>query len=136
MDFVVVESPFATNTITLPNGTQREILREDNIAYACACLRDCLVNQGEAPFASHLLYTREGILDDDIPDERTMGIQAGFDIGRKARRRLFYVDRGFTAGMRLAYWFAQEIGQECVLRRLGAPWDLGWDPNFSLSQVR
>ena len=55
MELVVLESPFAGNV-------------EMNIHYARACMADCLA-RGEAPFASHLLYTQPGILDDDIPEE-------------------------------------------------------------------
>ena len=34
-----------------------------NVDYARACLRDCL-QRGEAPLASHLLYTQPDVLDD------------------------------------------------------------------------
>jgi hypothetical protein len=37
---------------------------ERNISYARKCIRHSL-SLGEAPIASHLLYTQEGILDDD-----------------------------------------------------------------------
>lgn len=47
---VVVESPFAGDI-------------QKNIEYARKCMADCL-KRGEAPFASHLLYTQDGILDD------------------------------------------------------------------------
>lgn len=63
MRLVIVESPFAGD---LPK----------NIAYARAAVRDSLA-RGEAPIASHLLYTQPGILDDDIPAERQWGIDAG-----------------------------------------------------------
>lgn len=43
---VMVDSPFAGDV-------------ERNIAFARACLRDCLI-RGEAPFASHLLYAQPG----------------------------------------------------------------------------
>ena len=43
MRFVIIESPYAGNV-------------EENEEYARKCLRDCLM-RGEAPFASHLLYT-------------------------------------------------------------------------------
>lgn len=56
MRLVIVESPFAGDV-------------EENIKYARAAVRDCLM-RGEAPIASHLLYTQEGILNDDIPEER------------------------------------------------------------------
>ena len=60
MRLVYVESPYAGDV-------------ERNVQYARACLADCL-RRGEAPFASHLLYTQEGILDDLIEGERMKGI--------------------------------------------------------------
>ena len=60
---VIVESPYAGDVAT-------------NIAYARAAVRDCLM-RGEAPIASHLLFTQPGILDDDVADERRLGIEAG-----------------------------------------------------------
>src|SRR4029077_21043205 len=33
--------------------------------------------QGGGPFASHLLDTQPGVLDDQVPDERRLGIAAG-----------------------------------------------------------
>ena len=53
---VIVESPYAGDV-------------ERNERYARACIRDCLL-RGEAPFASHLLYTQAGVLDDTIKEER------------------------------------------------------------------
>jgi len=135
MDFVVLESPFAASTITLANGVQYESLQADNVAYARACMHDCLVNHGEAPFASHLLYTQEGVLDDDVPDERRLGIEAGLEIGRSAKRRVFYVDRGFSSGMKWGFQFAQELGQECVLRQLRGDWDIGWAKEVALATL-
>lgn len=133
MKFVVVESPFATNTITLPGGRQHEIEQTENVTYARACLHDCLVSYGEAPYASHLLYPQPGVLDDDVPHERDLGIKAGLEVGRKADLRIFYLDRGFSSGMAWALRFALEIGQECEVRRLGGEWDLGWEPGLGLS---
>jgi hypothetical protein len=135
MEFVVVESPFATSKIKLANGNECEILQADNVAYARACLHDCLVNHNQAPYASHLLYTQEGILDDDIPDERKLGIEAGLEIGRFAKRRIFYVDRGFSSGMKWGFQFAQEIDQVCEIRRLGGKWDVGWSKELSINTL-
>ena len=60
---VILESPFAGDI-------------ERNIQYARMAVRDSL-SRGEAPIASHLLYTQEGILKDEIPEERQWGIDAG-----------------------------------------------------------
>ena len=51
MRLVIVESPYAGDI-------------EANVAYARACLGDCL-SRGEAPFACHLLYTQPGVLRDE-----------------------------------------------------------------------
>ena len=61
---VIIESPYAGDTTS-------------NIAYARRCMADSLA-RGEAPFASHLLYTQRGILDDTQPAERKRGMDAGF----------------------------------------------------------
>src|SRR5262249_60292240 len=52
---------------------------EGVVAYPRRWLRDCL-QRGEAPLASHLLYTQTGVLDDGIAAERALGIQAGFRV--------------------------------------------------------
>jgi hypothetical protein len=67
MKCVVLESPFSSNTI--------EGIKE-NVAYAKRCVLDCLLRD-EAPIASHLLFTRRGILNDKIEGERALGIEAG-----------------------------------------------------------
>lgn len=85
MVLVSIESPYAGDI-------------ETNIRYARACMSDCL-KRGEAPIASHLLYTQEGILDDDIPEERKLGIQAGFEWNQMAEKTVVYTDLGMTKGM-------------------------------------
>ncbi len=82
---VILESPYAGNV-------------ETNTRYARACLRDCLL-RGEYPIASHLLYTQSGVLDDDKPDERALGIEAGLAWGAKADATVVYSDLGVSAGM-------------------------------------
>ena len=68
--FVDVETPYS-------GENDEEIMR--NLLYARACVRDCFLRD-EIPFASHLLYTQPGILDDNIPKEREMGIKAGKEL--------------------------------------------------------
>lgn len=85
---VIVESPFAGDV-------------ERNVAYARAAMHDCLL-KGEAPYASHLLYTQPGVLDDNHPSERVMGITAGFAWRHKAAYTVFYTDLGMSKGMELA----------------------------------
>lgn len=82
-EFVILESPFAGDF-------------KKNRAYANECLRDSLM-RGEAPFASHILYTEA--LDDTIPKEREIGIEAGLAIGKYASKTVVYTDLGISAGM-------------------------------------
>lgn len=88
MEFIpaLLESPYAGDV-------------ERNVIYARLAMRDMLL-RGEAPFASHLLYTQEGVLDDDDQDERAMGIEAGLIWGGAAKHSAFYTDFGMSRGMR------------------------------------
>lgn len=88
---------------------------ERNVEYARACMRDCL-NRGESPLASHLLYTQ--VLDDDVPDERRRGIDAGLAWGTVADSSVFYVDRGMSQGMVLAMNRAIDAGRMVEFRQL------------------
>lgn len=85
MRLVIVESPFAGDV-------------KENIRYARAAVRDSLL-RGEAPIASHLLYTQEGILNDDVPEERQHGIDAGLAWGDVADASVVYIDKGISRGM-------------------------------------
>lgn len=86
-----------------------------NVAYALIGMRDSL-ERGEAPFASHLLYTQ--MLDDTIENERTLGITAGLAIGRAAEATVVYEDLGISRGMRYGIDKAREIGRPVEHRRL------------------
>jgi hypothetical protein len=86
MRLVIIESPYAGDV----NG---------NTEYLRACMRDCLL-RGEAPYASHGLYTQPGVLDDLIPEEREHGIQAGFAWRQVAEATVVYTDRGVSGGMK------------------------------------
>jgi hypothetical protein len=103
---VIVESPYAGN---VP-------LHE---AYARACMADCLA-RGEAPYASHLLYTQPGVLDDANPEERQLGIDAGFAWRPLAARTVVYTDLGISSGMRSGIADAEWHMQAVVYRELGA----------------
>ena len=89
---VVVESPFAGDV-------------KLNTWYARAALADSL-RRGEAPIASHLLYTQPGVLDDTDPAERNHGIRAGFRWGELADAVVVYTDLGVSSGMKtgIAYY--------------------------------
>lgn len=85
MKRVIIESPYAG-----------DIWR--NVEYARACVADSL-KRGEAPFASHLFYTQLGILRDNLPEERALGIDAGLAWGAAAELTTVYTDLGISEGM-------------------------------------
>jgi hypothetical protein len=101
---VILESPYAGDI-------------EANVRYARAALRDSL-RRGEAPIASHLLYTQEGVLRDEVPGERALGIEAGLAWRDAAEAAVFYVDRGMSLGMREALRQYNEDGIPVFKRRL------------------
>lgn len=109
MRLVVIESPYAG-----------DIAR--NLRYAKAAMRDCLC-RGEAPLASHLLYTQEGILSDAVPAQREQGIAAGMAWADHADSIAFYVDLGWSTGMKRAALAAALAGRSVELRTLGEHWD-------------
>lgn len=82
---VIIESPYAGDV-------------ERNEHYARLCMKDCF-DRGEAPFASHLLYTQPNVLDDTIPSERSLGINAGLLWGACADKTVVYTDLGISIGM-------------------------------------
>jgi len=104
MPLVLIESPFAGDL-------------ETNIQFARACMRDSLL-KGEAPFAMHLLYTQEGILNDDIPEERKWGMDAGFIWGQHADISVVYTNLGISPGMEIGIQRAQKEGRDIEYREL------------------
>jgi hypothetical protein len=82
---VVVESRFRGDVVR-------------NKRYLERCLRDC-ISRGESPYASHKMLT--DCLDDDDPVERRLGIEAGL-AWRTVAAHVFYVDLGWSDGMKLA----------------------------------
>lgn len=109
MRLVILESPYSGDV-------------EENLRYARACMKDCL-SRAEAPFASHLLYTQPGVYDDDIPDERSAGICAGFAWHSVADALVVYTDRGISPGMKCGIEWAQDTGLVIEFRKLGAETD-------------
>lgn len=114
MRLVILESPFAGKG---SNWIVRLWNRWMNIRYARAAMRDCLL-KGDSPMASHLLYTQPGVLDDDQPDERQLGISAGLEWGRKAEATIVYIDRGISSGMKHGIRHAKEAVRPIVFRHL------------------
>lgn len=109
-DTVAIESPYAGDI-------------EKNVAYAEACMAKEL-KEGNAPFASHLLYTK--VLKDSKPEERERGIAAGIAMAIRCDYRHIYVDRGLSNGMMRAleiYYDDSELWDNTEFKSLGrASW--------------
>jgi hypothetical protein len=105
---VIVETPYKADT--------EEGIAE-NERFARACMRDCL-QRGESPFASHLLYTQKGVLRDDVPEERALGIEAGLAWGCCAAATVVYTNRGISGGMQLGIDRAKEACRPVEYRTL------------------
>ena len=103
MNLVIIESPFAGEV-------------ERNLIYARRALSDCLT-RGEAPIASHLLLTQ--VLDDTVPEQREMGIEAGLAWLPKADFQVFYIDYGKSRGMVAAAERGRMLGIKPLYRRIG-----------------
>lgn len=104
MKLVILESPYAGEV-------------EDNLSYARACMRDSLL-RGEAPIASHLLYTQKGILDDLNVDERNMGIEAGLSWMDVSEATVVYIDKGVSSGMKYGIGAALASGKPVLFRSI------------------
>jgi hypothetical protein len=105
MKRVIVESPYAGDI-------------ELNEAYGEFAMHDCLVNHDEAPYASHLLYTRTNVLRDEIPEDRKLGIEAGFEWRDVSDMTVFYIDLGMTDGMRFGVEDCEKKGKPYEVRKL------------------
>ena len=99
---VVIESPLS--------GDQ-----EKNMAYAREALLDSL-RLNEAPLASHLLYTQ--VLDDEVPEDRALGMSAGFAWNRHAELVAVYADLGVSRGMHTGISIAETRGIPVEYRRI------------------
>ncbi len=104
MRLVILESPYAGDIAA-------------NTQYARRCIRHSL-QLGEAPIASHLLYTQPEILRDDVEDERAQGIEAGLAWISVADAVVVYTDRGISSGMRQGIAQAQILGVPVEMRSL------------------
>ena len=110
MKRVIIESPYAA-----ANG--KTVAEHE--AYARRCMADSLA-RGEAPLASHLLYTQPGILDDTDNKERRRGIEAGFAWTEMADLVAVYTDLGESYGMVEGMAWALELDIPIVRRSLNA----------------
>jgi hypothetical protein len=105
---VIVETPYAGDI-------------ETNLTYLRACMRDCLL-RGEAPFASHGLYTQPGVLRDEVPEERQHGIEAGFAWRAASDKTIVYTDLGISKGMQYGIAHAESLAHPIEYRKLGGKW--------------
>jgi hypothetical protein len=108
MKLVILESPY--------RGAKHED-RSANVEYARRCVRHSL-GQGEAPIASHLLYTQPGILLDNHPEEREWGIGAGLAWLPFAEAVVVYQDRGISQGMHRGIVAALKANVRVEYRRI------------------
>lgn len=103
---VIIESPYAGNV-------------DENLRYLRRAMRQSLVKLGESPFASHGLYTQEGVLNDNDREERNTGIEAGFAWHHKADLVAVYCDYGISSGMKRGITNARLAGVPVVFRWIG-----------------
>lgn len=108
MKRVIVESPYAAS---------EAMTVEQHVKYARLCMKDAL-SRGEAPIASHLIYTQPHVLDDAVPAERLLGIHAGFAWREVADLSAFYADFGWSRGMQEAFASAKKLGLKVEIRSL------------------
>jgi len=106
MNLVFLESPYAGDVVA-------------HVHYARAAMADC-IKRHEAPFASHLLYTQPGILNDHNPTERRLGIAAGLMWAAVAAETVVYDDLGVTPGMEQGIMDAVAAGRPVTFRSLAA----------------
>jgi hypothetical protein len=111
---VVIESPYGSN----PDGSRAdEATVERNVRYVRACMADCL-KRGEAPIASHALYTQPGVLDDSDVEQRLLGMTAGWAWHGVCDYLVVYVDLGWTRGLHLGVEHADKISKSVHIRTL------------------
>jgi hypothetical protein len=90
MRLIIIESPYRA-------ATAKE--KYENLRYLEACIADS-IHRGESPYASHRMIP--GALNDLIPEERDLGIRAGYAWWKVASKVVFYLDHGWSEGMKRA----------------------------------
>ena len=106
MKLVIIESPYAGDV-------------ERNLRYLDTCIRHCIA-RNESPYASHKMLTTA--LDDRDPAQRAIGIETGLAWRRRADERLFYVDLGWSTGMKAAKDLYKSEGLSYKVRQIGDEW--------------
>ena len=100
---VIIESPFGGEL-------------DRNIKYLWRCVRDS-IERGEAPFASHGFYP--AVLNETLLPERELGIKLGYEWMEVATVVAFYIDYGWSPGMKKAYNRAKKLEKPIVRRKIG-----------------
>lgn len=103
---VVIESPY---------GSPHPDVVKDNEKYLLECIQDSLA-RGEAPFASHYMYTEA--LDDNRPEDRECGMEAGFAWNEVADYAVVYIDRGISTGMVKGIELHRRLDKKVLFRSL------------------
>lgn len=109
MKLVVVESPL--------RGKDWSDM-EENQRFVRLCMRDCLINRNEAPYASHALYPHPDILNDKVQPERKLGMQAGFEWKKVGDLTAIYINRLISGGMHDGIRISLDLKQEFEYRVL------------------
>lgn len=104
VELVLLESPYYT---------EDKSAMKENIKFAEECMRNSLM-RGEAPMASHLLYTR--VLKED--GERSIGMSAALSWQTVVDKLVVYSDRGITDGMTESINLAAKKGLRIEYRTL------------------
>jgi len=71
-----------------------------------------LIQKGEVPMVIHLLYTQ--VLNNQDPDDRTLGIDLGMQWLQRADYTVVYKDLGISSGMRYGIKRAIDKGNPIV----------------------
>lgn len=133
MRIVVIESPFKPSAADIAKYegcySAAELLRQ-NLIYARLAVLNAL-KRGEAPLASHLLYTQVWSERDDLRDA---GIKAGIELHHRADTVALYVDLGTSSGMKLAGDNARLVNTELATRLILDVTD-GRDPRDVLAAM-
>lgn len=90
---------------------------EGNVRYAKAAMLDSF-QRGESPIAFHLLHTQDGILNDQTPEERELGISSSLEWYRGADLCAVYTDLGISTGMVRGIEAAKKAGVPVERRTL------------------
>lgn len=131
LTLAVIESPYSASSI---------VRFAMHVRYARAAVLDA-IGLGYAPFASHLLYTQEGIFSEASPSDRERGIRAGhvpyaYVLPRYDESPVYgspfclvYPDFGISDGMRAGIKEAKTHGCQVLHRSLTFKRELFIEPS-------